>query len=274
MGLNEGREKFAAFSFPTAKHSVIRMEQVELSIVVPAFNEGNSIESALINLNDVCKLEKRSYEIVVIDDGSRDNTLMKALLYAGTNNHVKVLSYDENNGKGYAVKTGYMKSIGDVVVFADSDLEIDIGVVSKYIEALNRGDIAIASKWHSESQVEISMVRRILSHCFNVLFKMLIGVNIRDTQVGLKVLRKSSFEKIIPKLKVKRFAFDVELLAAASLYGLKIVEMPVRLRLNAPIKLKEILKMLIDLLGITYRVRILQTYEKPIIPFNREHVQR
>jgi len=250
------------------------MEQVELSMVVPAFNEGNSIEFALINLDDVCKREKRSYEIVVIDDGSKDNTLLTALLYAGKNGHVKVLSYDENNGKGYAVKTGFMKSIGDVVVFADSDLEIDMGVVSKYIEALNHGDIVIASKWHSESHVEISMLRRILSHCFNVLVKILIGLNIRDTQVGLKAMRKSSFEKIIPKLLVKRFAFDVELLAVASLYGLNIVEMPVRLRLNAYPKFKEILEMFVDLLGITYRVRVLRMYGKPVPLFNYEPVQR
>ncbi len=250
------------------------MEQVELSVVVPAFNEGNSIERALSNLDDLFKIEKRSYEIVVVDDGSKDNTLQKASNYAGKNGHVKVLSSDENNGKGYAEKKGFMKSIGDVVVFADSDLEIDIGVVSKYIEALNHGDIVIASKWHSESHVEISMSRRILSHCFNVLVKILIGVNIRDTQVGLKAIRKSSFEKIIPKLIVKRFAFDVELLAVASLYGLKIVEMPVRLRLNASLKLKEILKMFSDLLKITYRLRVLRIYGKPVPHFNYEHVQR
>ncbi|MFB3890025.1 MAG: glycosyltransferase [Candidatus Bathyarchaeia archaeon] len=250
------------------------MEQVELSIVVPAFNEGNSIESALNNLDDVFKHEKRSYEILVVDDGSRDNTLLKALLYAGKNGHLRVISYDENNGKGYAVKTGFMKSVGDVVIFADSDLEIDMGAVSKYIEALNHGDIVIASKWHSESHVEISMLRRFLSHCFNVLVKMLIGVNIRDTQVGLKAIRKSSFERIIPKLMVKRFAFDVELLAVASLYGLKIVEMPVRLRLNASPKVKEVLKMFVDLLGITYRVRILRIYGKPVSRFNYERAQR
>ena len=250
------------------------MGQVELSIVVPAFNEGNSIEHTLFNLGDAFECEKRNYEIVVVDDGSKDNTLPKALLYAGKNGHVKVLSYDKNNGKGYAVKTGFMKSVGDVVVFADSDLEIDVGVVSKYIEALNHGDIVIASKWHSESQVEISMLRRILSHCFNVLVKILIGANIRDTQVGLKAIRKSSFEKIIPKLIVKRFAFDVELLAVASLYGLKIVEMPVRLTLNTSFKLKEILKMFVDLLGIAYRLKVLRIYGKPVPHFNYEYVQR
>jgi glycosyltransferase involved in cell wall biosynthesis len=119
------------------------MGQVELSVVVPAFNEGNFIESALINLNDAFERENRDYEIVVIDDGSKDNTLLKALHYARKNGHVKIISYNENNDKGYAVKTGFLKSIGDVVVFADSNLEIDMGVVTKYIQALDHGDIVI-----------------------------------------------------------------------------------------------------------------------------------
>jgi glycosyltransferase involved in cell wall biosynthesis len=244
------------------------MGQVELSVVVPAFNEGRSIESALANLDDVFKREEWSYEIVVIDDGSSDNTLMKALLYARKNIHVRVLSSQDNNGKGYALKTGFMKSIGDLVIFADSDLEIEVDVASKYIEALNRGDIAIASKWHPESRVDISTSRRILSHCFNVLVKILINVNIRDTQTGLKAIRKSSFENIIPKLTVKRFAFDVELLAVANRYGLKIVEMPVQVKINAPPKFKEILEMFFDLLRITYRVRILRMYGKSASTFN------
>ncbi len=236
------------------------MEKVELSIVVPAFNEENSIESALSNLDELFRCQKKTYEIVVINDGSEDNTLLNALLYAGKNGHVKVHSYDENNGKGFAIKTGFMKSSGNAVVFADSDLEIDVGAISRYIEALNYGDIVIASKWHSQSHVQISTLRRILSHCFNVLVKIMIGVSIRDTQVGLKAIRKSSFERIIPSLTIKGFAFDVELLAVANLYGLKIVEMPVQLSLNAAPKFKEILKMFVDLLKITWRARVLRIY--------------
>ena len=238
------------------------MEQVKLSIVIPAFNEERSIESALTNMDELVKQEQKTYEIVVINDGSKDHTLPKALHFAENNGHVKVLSFDVNNGKGYAVKTGFMRSSGDVVVFADSDLEIDLGVISRYIEALNGGDIVIASKWHPQSHVEISTLRRILSHSFNVLVKLMIGVNIRDTQVGLKAIKKNSFEGIIPKLTIKRFAFDVELLAAAKSCGLRIVEMPVQLKLNACPKFKEVLKMFVDLLRITWRIRVLRIYGK------------
>lgn len=243
------------------------MEQVELSIVVPAFNEANYIEQSLINIDNVAKSEKCNYEIVVVNDGSKDSTLYKASRYAGKNNHVKVLSYDQNSGKGFAVKKGFSKSVGEVVVFADSDLEIDMGIVSKYVDALNYCDIVIASKWHPNSQVEISLQRRILSHGFNVLVKLLIGVNIRDTQVGLKAINKSTFEKIIPQIKVNRFAFDVELLAIAKLYGLKIVEMPVQLRLNKAPKLKEILKMFTDLVEIAFRMKALRIRKNENLSF-------
>ena len=88
------------------------------------------------------------YEIVVVNDGSGDKTLAKARKYASKNGHVRVLSYSKNVGKGYAVKTGFMKATGNVVIFADSDMEIDLNTISKYIEALKHGDIVIASKRH------------------------------------------------------------------------------------------------------------------------------
>ena len=95
--------------------------------------------------------------------------------------------------------------------------------------------------------------------------------NVKDTQTGLKAIKESSFENIIPSLTIKRFAFDVELLAVANLHGLKIVEMPVQLRLNAPPKTKEILKMFIDLLRITYRVRVLQVNGKTAYNINSKY---
>ncbi len=172
------------------------MEQVDLSIVVPAFNEADCIEQSLINIDSVAKSEKSSYEIIVVDDGSKDDTLNKASHYADKNSHVKVLSLDQNSGKGFAIKEGFSKSTGDVVVFTDSDLEIDVDIISKYVAALSHCDIAIASKWHPDSHIQISLTRRILSHGFNVMVKLMIGINIRDTQTGLKAINKRVFEKL------------------------------------------------------------------------------
>jgi dolichol-phosphate mannosyltransferase len=238
------------------------MTQLALSFVLPAYNEEASIEDALGTLDDVVKNKRLPYEIIVVDDGSRDKTLPKATKYASRNGHVKVVSYSPNEGKGYAIREGFMKTNGEVVVFADSDMEIDVNMVSSYIEALQKGDIVIASKWHPRSVVEMPLVRRLLSCGFNVLVRLLTGITLRDTQAGLKAIKKSAFLDVFPRLAVKRYAFDVELLAVAKLHGLKVVEMPVRLKMGASFRVREMWRMLIDLLGITYRLRVRRFYQR------------
>ncbi len=238
------------------------MSQVLLSFVVPAYNEEDFIEDTLGTLETVIKGKNLPYEIVVVNDGSLDGTLAKVVRYAKNDEHIKVISYANNIGKGYAVKTGFVQASGDIVVFADSDMEIDLGTISKYLEALEEGDIVIASKRHSASQVETPLSRKILSLSFNALVRLLTGVPLKDTQSGLKAMRKSAFVDIFPRLAVKRYAFDVELLAVANLYGLKVVEMPVNLRLDASFKPKAIWHMFLDLLGIAYRLRVIHWYHR------------
>jgi glycosyltransferase involved in cell wall biosynthesis len=241
------------------------MSQVELSFVIPAYNEEDSIQDALWTIDEVVKSRKMPYEIVVVDDGSKDRTLSKARTYASRNGHVRVVSYNQNVGKGYAVKKGFMQSTGEVVVFADSDMDIDLGTVTNYVEALKNADIVVATKWHCDSKVDMPLKRRVLSHGFNVLVRLLTGANLKDTQVGLKAMRKSAFANIFPRLCVKRYAFDVELLAVARLYGLKIVEMPAKLRIDESFHLNEILRMFMDLLGIAYRLRVIRWYRRPLV---------
>jgi dolichol-phosphate mannosyltransferase len=238
------------------------MGQVALSFVIPAYNEEDFIEDTLVALETVIKGKELPYEIVVVDDGSLDGTLAKVIRYAKNNGHVKIVSYAKNTGKGFAVKTGFMHSRGDIVIFADGDMEIDLVTISKYLEALEHGDIVIASKRHLDSRVEVPLTRKILSLSFNSLAKLLTGVPLNDTQSGLKAMKKKAFIDIFPRLSVKRFAFDVELLAVAHLYGLKVVEMPVCIKLDASFKLKQIWLMFIDLLGIAYRLRITHWYQR------------
>ncbi len=240
------------------------MSEVKLSFVIPAYNEEESIETALFTLDGIVKPKKLQYEIVVVNDGSNDNTLSKVLKYASLNGHVKVVSYDKNVGKGHAVKAGFMQANGSVVVFADSGTEIDLSIISNYIDALQHGDIVIASKWHPDSVVSMPLTRRILSHSFNVLVRLLTGARLRDTQAGLKAMKKSAFVNVFPRLAVKRYAFDVELLAVANLYGLKVVEMPVNIQMRTLFSLREVWNMFVDLLGITYRLRVIHWYQRPI----------
>ena len=240
------------------------MGQVALSFVLPAYNEEDFIEDTLKTLEVIIKDKNLPYEIVVVNDGSLDGTLAKATRYAKRNGHVKVISYAKNIGKGYAVKTGFLEATGDVVVFADSDMEIDLETISNYLEALKHGDIVIASKRHLDSRVEVPLIRKILSISFNGLVRLLTGVPLNDTQSGLKAMKKNAFVDVFPRLAVKRYAFDVELLSVAHLYGLKIVEMPVSIKLDASFRPKEIWFMFIDLLGIAYRLRVIHWYQHQI----------
>jgi dolichol-phosphate mannosyltransferase len=240
------------------------MTSIDLSFVIPAYNEEAHIERTLATIDAIAMDEKLTYEIVVVDDGSADQTLNNAKKYAGKNHHVRVISYTKNAGKGHAVKTGFLEAVGNVVFFADSDMEIDFGKISKYVQALEKGDIVIASKKHCSSKVVVPFSRRLLSESFNALVRLLTGVPLRDTQSGLKAMKKSAFEAIVPRLAVKRYAFDVELLVVAHLYGLQVVEMPVCIKLEAKFKPLEMMRMFLDLLGITYRLRVIRWYQRPL----------
>lgn len=232
----------------------------QLSLIIPAYNERRTIEELICRVDNVVGQTRLKYELIVVDDGSVDDTRKRAIDYANNNSHVKVVSYKRNIGKGHAIKTGFARAKGDAVVFMDSDLDIDPRLIVRYAEALKDGDLVIASKRHPYSKVSMPLMRSFLSRGFNVLVKLLTGLRISDTQTGLKAVRKSSLEEVFSKLAVKRYAFDVELLVIANLRGMKIVELPVHAKVNASFSLMEIWRMFIDLLGITYRLRISKYY--------------
>jgi len=239
---------------------VVRKPQ--LSFVLPAYNEEGSIEGVLLSADRVAEEMGLSHETIVVDDGSIDRTRELALAYATNNGHVRVLQNYENSGKGFAVKRGFLEAKGNYVVFVDSDREISLERIESYVKNLRSADIVIASRWHPQSRVKMPLTRRLLSHSFNVLVKLATGIRVRDTQTGLKAVKRGVFVEVFRKLSVKRFAFDVELLILANHLGLRVVELPVDVRMGGSFELREIWRMFIDLLGITYRLRITRWYDR------------
>lgn len=233
---------------------------VLVSFVLPAFNESPVIEHSLESLDKIVNGLKW-YEIVVVDDGSVDDTRLRAMRYASRNSHVRVVSYYPNVGKGYAVRTGFWECRGEFVVFVDSDSNISFDIVNRYINALRGADIVIGSKWHKSSVVEVSLMRKLLSLGFNFLVRLLTGLDVSDTQCGIKAIRREAFYDVFKHLCVKRYAFDVELLVLAKLYGLKVVELPVKLTLKSRFSFREVWRMFLDLLGIAYRLRVKKWYQ-------------
>ncbi|MDQ1280791.1 MAG: hypothetical protein QG670_2054 [Thermoproteota archaeon] len=237
-----------------------------VSVVMPAFNEEEIISSSIKTTCNVLEKGQMNYELIVVNDGSHDQTFETAWKEAAKHNgHVKVVGYNPpNNGKGYALKYGTAYAKGDYVLFLDSDLEIDPSNLSKYLKVVEGADLVIASKRHPDSKVDEPLTRRIMSFCFHMFVRLLTGVNVSDTQAGLKGFRAESLKKILPLLSVKKYAFDVELLVVAKLHKMKVVELPVAISLKAGFKVGNIARMFVDTLGIAYRLRVLHWYQRNI----------
>jgi hypothetical protein len=148
------------------------------------------------------------------------------------------------------------------VSFLDGDLDISPSEIKNYIKELEGCDLVIASKAHPLSIITAPFVRKMLSRMFNVLVRLAVGINIKDTQSGLKLGNRVALRKIFNVMLVKRYAFDVEMLAVASRFNLKIKESPIKITLDCSFNLRDIVKMFIDVLGISYRLRIIHFYQK------------
>ncbi|HKY52729.1 MAG TPA: glycosyltransferase, partial [Anaerolineales bacterium] len=167
-----------------------------------------------------------------------------------------------NMGKGYAIKQGVLHSRGRYVLFMDGDGDISADVLAKYLQRLSKVHIVIGSKIHRRSVVHAPISRKFLSRCFQFYVKKALGLKVHDTQVGLKAGRGEVFRKIFEKVQVKRYAFDAEMLAIASLMNLKVAELPVKIDLDKPFKVKDIAKMAADVLAVAFRLKIIKWYQK------------
>jgi dolichol-phosphate mannosyltransferase len=205
-----------------------------------------------------------SYELVVINDGSCDNTLQVLRKQEKSDPHIRIISYPSNKGKGYAIKTGVLQSSGKIIIFVDGDLDISPSVIKDYVKELKTCDLVIASKRHPLSKVKAPISRKILSRMFNLFVRIAVNIKTKDTQAGLKAGNGDILRMIFKVILVKRYAFDVELLAIATDLRLNIKEMPVEISLGSRFKAREIAKMFLDVAAISYRYRIKRWYQKQL----------
>jgi glycosyltransferase involved in cell wall biosynthesis len=238
---------------------------VELSVVVPAYREGNRIHANLNRL--VGELDKLgvTYEIIVVSDGNTDATVREARRVVSK--AIRVFSYPMNVGKGFALSCGVDQSTGDLVTFIDADMELDPATIGRFIQIMNTEgcDAVIGSKRHSESQVAYPKLRRLQSAIYQLFVRLLFNLNVRDTQTGLKLFRRRVLEESLPLLAIKRFAFDLELLVVARQLGyVKVCEAPIKLdfQFESTVNLGSAWNVLWDTAAIFYRLRILRYYEQ------------
>jgi len=236
------------------------MKRESISVVIPVYNE------KIIALKKIIKEIKKTlrkltnrFEIIIVDDGSREPISLNSF---PERNHLKLIRHPVNVGKGSAIKSGISVSRGDLIVFIDSDLDIDVEYIQNYIEKSEMADIVIASKWHRDSKVEATLLRKLLSKSFHLLVEFFLRLGVKDTQTGLKVGKKKHLSKIFSNILIKKYAFDIEMLLMARLMRLKIIELPIKLKLKSKFKIKEIIRMLVDVLAVTYRLRVLRWYQR------------
>jgi glycosyltransferase involved in cell wall biosynthesis len=240
-----------------------------LSAVLPVYNGGEKIVDNVGVIRRALSegLPGEDVEIVVVSDGSIDETA-EQLLAARRDAGFRVIHYDRNLGKGYAVKAGALASRGDWIALIDADLDLDPASVPMYLDVARREglDFAIGSKRHPASVVHYPRSRRIASWCYQQLNRTLFQLDVRDTQVGLKVFHRRVVDEVLPLLLVKQFAFDIELLAVATALGYgRIKELPVRLEYRftgSALRSAGVIRALLDTAAVFYRLRVLRTYQR------------
>ena len=244
-----------------------------LSVIVPVFNQEKTIKEDLQRIKDVLDKLRYPTELICVVDGGLDNTFNEASSFAKENTNAKVIGYENNRGKGYAVRLGMAESVGDVVGFIDAGMDINpngLAMLLEHFEWYN-ADVIVGSKRHPVSKVDYPWQRRILSVGYQILVWLLFGLKVRDTQVGLKFFRKEVLERVLPRLLVKKYAFDVEMLAVSNYLGYsRIFEAPIEIKLyfggtssltNQKF-LRTIIAMLLDTLAVFYRLKILRYYSE------------
>ncbi len=210
------------------------MAKLDISVVVPAFNEENRLEGTLRAILDYLNRRNGEFEILVVDDGSTDRTSQVAESVAGwpdAGSRIRLLREPVNRGKGYGVRAGMLAAHGRLALMTDADLSTPIGELGKLQSVLEefQADLVFGSRDITGSRIEIRQPksREILGKSFNRFIRLLTRIPYRDTQCGFKLFRMSACREIFERQRLDGFAFDVELLFIARKWDLKLHEVPV-----------------------------------------------
>lgn len=247
----------------------------ECSIVIPAYNESARIRPTLDELLRYSEQQNWNVEILVVDDGSRDDTTAIIREYSKRHPQIVLLDNPENHGKGFSVRAGMLQARGNVCLFTDADLSSPLGEAQHLFDAIAAGaDVAIGSRWlRTELQtVRQPLYRRVFGRVFNLFLRVVLGLNFADTQCGFKAFRREAAQRIFPLQKIERWGFDPEILFLARKLGLVVKEVPVIWAHSEGTRLhpfRDGLRMGVEVLRIRWN-SICGAYSVPGVPSVRE----
>lgn len=202
----------------------------ELSVVIPAYNEEGRLPATLDSVLEYLGAGGRDFEVLVVDDGSYDNTAAIVAAYANSHNQVRLLSYQPNRGKGHAVRTGILAAKGDLVLINDADGSSPINEVERLIAGIKNGaDIVIGSRAKPDPQTRVNALahRKFIGNTFNVIVQSLVLPGILDTQCGFKLFSRAAARDIFSVQRIDGFGFDVEVLYIGRMRGYKTEEVAI-----------------------------------------------
>lgn len=212
-------------------------DDIYLSIVIPAYNEEAVIEKTLNKITEFLNAQDYGWEVIVVDDASTDSTMAKIEQFISQqpDKNIKLLANEENKQKGATIRRGIINASGKYALFLDADYAYPINQVDNFLSHLENGaHIVIGNRTDPNSTYLVKpscfhsiYLRHLLSRAFNLLVRLLLLGNIRDTQCGIKGFHTATAKAILEKMTISNFAFDVEILYIARQNGEKIVQIPV-----------------------------------------------
>lgn len=209
---------------------MILNQMARYSFIIPAYNESSRIRPTFDELLRYTEQRNWDVEIIVVDDGSRDDTAQIVREYGKSHPQITLVENPSNRGKGYSVRNGMLHARGDVCLFTDADLSSPITEAQKLFDTISAGaDVAIGSRWlRAELQTERQpLYRQAFGRIFNLVLRLFLGLNFADTQCGFKAFRRDAAQRLFPLQKIERWGFDPEILFLARRADLTVKEVPV-----------------------------------------------
>lgn len=238
----------------------------KISVIIPAYNEAGLITESLNETLRVFNDFGCHYELIVVDDGSSDATFENALKVSRQHSNIIVKQLKTNRGKGRALKVGFRLCRGEYVVFLDADMELHPAQLQTFFDImrLDEADVVIGSKRHPNSRLNYPAERKIVSSVYFFLIKIFFGLPIRDTQTGLKLFKHEVLKRVFPRILVKAFGYDLEILVNVHQLGYRIAEAPIVLDTQryGRIGMNSIWITWRDTMAIWYRAYILRYYDR------------